>query len=457
MMKLSRGTARNILLYSVANYLHTGINAVANIFVSNILGPVNNGIISYFNAITTNVNQVVFGTFRSAVEREVPQIEDYQEKKHFAQQSFVISFVSSLLVSALFVAFGSFSVDSTMRFCSYMVAILSLVSCLSDFYRIWVKSLNRIPQVSIVMIITSLLIPVFAILFSYWFQLKGFWIGRIILQIVTFVCFLFASKEFFKVVPIEKTFLRKIFVSGGEIVLFGLFTTGITTMDRFFVKGALGLEQLGYYAIGAMVFTMLMLVPTSITGAVYPKFVGMVNQDLKNQVKQYSIYIDIVCLIVSYIVFFTIPYLIKWVMPGYHPSIPIIQVLLVAFVVYASTQLRYMDIIRKKSMKTLILYSGIAFFLGIIIFFVISKLTDSIIPFAWGTNACFVSLAVGVNLAWGKIYYGKRLRFALILIALCPVLALLPIFLAHNLFWGFLISLTLSFVIYFLRLSFFKI
>ncbi len=456
-MKVSRGTARNILLYSVANYLHTGINAVANIFVSNILGPVSNGIISYYNAITTNVNQVVFGTFRSAVEREVPQIEDYQEKRHFAQQSFVISFICALIVSVLFVVFGSFSSDPTMRFCSYMVAILSLVSCLSDFYRIWVKSLNRIPEVSIVMIVTSLLIPVFAILFSYWFQLKGFWIGRIILQVISLLCFLYASKELFKFVPIEKEFLKKIFVSGGEIVLFGLFTTGITTMDRFFVKGALGLEQLGYYAIGAMVFTMLMLVPTSITGAVYPKFVGMVNQDLKDQVKQYSIYIDIMCLIVSYIVYFTIPYLIKWVMPGYLPSIPIIQVLLVAFVVYASTQLRYMDIIRKKSMKTLIVYSGIAFILGIIIFLAISKLSDNIIPFAWGTNVCFVCLSVGVNLAWGKIYYGIRYRLALFLIALCPVIALSPLFFFHNIIMGLAISVALSVTLYLLRLSYFKI
>lgn len=456
-MKVSKGTAKNILLYSVANYLHTGINAVANIFVSNILGPVNNGIISYYNAITTNINNVVYGTFRSAVEREVPQIEEYEEKKHFAQQSFVISFICALFCSLLFVIFGSFSVDPTMRFCSYMVAILSLVSCLSDFYRIWVKSLNRIPQVSIVMIITSLLIPVFAILFSYWFQLKGFWVGRILLQVVTLGCFLLASKELFKFVPIEKTFLKKIFISGGEIVLFGLFTTGITTMDRFFVKGSLGLEQLGYYAIGAMVFTMLMLVPTSITGAVYPKFVGMVHQDLKEQVKKYSIYIDIMCLAVSYVVYFTIPYIIKWVMPAYVPSIPIIQVLLVAFVVYASTQLRYMDIIRKKKMMTLIIYAGIAFLLGIIFFFLISKVSNSIIPFAWGTNACFIFLSVGVNLAWGHIYYGNKRSIVLILIALCPVCALLPLFFVKKIIWGLAISVVSSIFLYLIRLKIIKI
>lgn len=455
-MRVSKGTAKNILLYSVANYLHTGINAVANIFVSNILGPVNNGIISYYNAIITNVNNVVFGTFRSAVEREVPQIENYDEKKHFAQQSFVVSFVSALLCSSFFIFLGAFSLDPAMRFCSYMVAILSLVACVSDFYRIWIKALNRIPQVSIVMIITALLIPVFAVLFSYWFQFKGFWVGRVLLQVITLGCFLFASKEFFRFVPIEKEFLKKIFISGGEIVLFSLFTTGITTMDRFFVKGSLGLEQLGYYAIGAMVFTMLMLVPTSITGAVYPKFVGMVHQDLTAQVKQYSIYIDVLCLVVSYIVYFTVPYLIRWIMPDYLQSIPIIQVLLVAFVVYASTQLRYMDIIRKKRMKTLILFSGLAFILGIIQFFIISKVSNSIIHFAWGTNACFVFLSLGVNLAWGQIYYGHRLSLAFLLITICPVIALLPLLIMHNVL-GFVVSLVVAAALYVIRLKIIKI
>ena len=145
----------------------------------------------------------------------------------------------------------------------------------------------------------------------------------------------------------KRNFLRR-FLYLVVRLCFSLFTTGITTIDRFFMKGAwfrttwiLCDRSNGIYYVDVGAYF--------ITGAVYPKFVGMVNQDLKDRVKQYSFYIEIMCLIVSYIVYFTIPYLIKWVMPEYLPSIPIIQVLIVAFVVYASTQLRYMDIIRKKA------------------------------------------------------------------------------------------------------------
>ena len=176
------------------------------------------------------------------------------------------------------------------------------------------------------------------------------------------------------------------------------------------------------------------------------------NQDLKDQVKRYSIFIDIMCITLSYLVYILIPHVIKWLMPGYVPSIPVIQVLLVAFVVYASTQLRYIDIIRKKSMKTLIVYAGVAFFLGIVIFFIISNLSDNILHCAWGTNICFILLTIGVNLAWGRIYYGKKYRGALMLIALCPVVAMLPLFLIQHGLLGVAVSFGISVLFYLMRL-----
>ena len=454
-MRISKGTAKNIVLYSIANYLHTGINAVANIFVSNILGPVNNGIISYYNAITTNINHVVYGTFRSAVEREVPQMGAYDDKKKYAGQAFAINFVISVSISLIFLIIGLFTVEPVMKYCYFFVAVLSLITCISDFYRVWVKSLNRIPQVSVIMIIVSLLIPVFTVLFSSWFSLNGFWLGRIILQVISLICFCVASREIFRFASIEFSFLKRIFISGGEIILYNMFTTGITTMDRFFVKGALGLEVLGYYAIGAMASSMLMLVPSSITGAIYPKFVGMVKQDLKQQVCVYSIYIDIICIVVSYIVFLVIPSLIRWVMPLYVPSIPIIQLLLVSFVAHASTQLRYIDMIRKKNMRNLIFYSGAAFVLGILGFALISKVFDSIAPFAWGTNICFVFLAIGVNLAWLRMYKKTNKNYFIsFFITACPLLTLIPLFVFESTILSLGVSISVFSVLYSIRLKF---
>jgi O-antigen/teichoic acid export membrane protein len=428
-MLVSKKTANNIALYSIANYLHTAINAVSNIFVSNILGPTYNGVISYYNAINTNVDQVVFSTFRSSVERDVPQIEGAEQKFKYAQQAFVLNFISAVLFSLFFVIYGLQTTDHVMSMSAYMMAVFNLVRCYSDFYRVWNKSLNKIPLVSIIMIITSLLIPVFAVLFSYLFSIEGFWIGRILLQAITLFCFLFVSKEFFRLCKPNFSVLKQIFVSGGEIVIFALFVSGIQTMDKYFVKGALGLEALGYYAIGSMVFMMLMLVPSSVTGAVYPRFVGMVHENLKDKIKKYSIYIELLCVLVALIVYIIIPYLIEWFMPKYVNSIGVVRILLIAFVSYASVQLRYIDIIRKKNMKQLITRALVAFVIGLLCFIIVSRTDSNMSVYAWVTSLCFVFLGVGVNLAWGKTYdycLGKRLY--LVLIALFPAVCMIPMF-----------------------------
>lgn len=428
-MIINKRTTSKIILYSIANYIHTVINAISNIFVSNILGPTYNGVISYYNAILTNVDQVVFSTFRSSVEREVPQIENGEQKIKYAQQAQVLNFYSSLFFSVFFLFFGLFETTPFMRTSAYMVSFFSFFRSTSDFYRIWNKSLNRISLVSTIMIITSMLIPVFAILFSYWFSLHGFWIGRIILQIVTLSCFIIISKEFFKLCKPDFSIIKKLLISGGEIVMFSLFVSGIQTMDKYFVKSAMGIEQLGFYAIGSMIFTMLMLIPYSITGAVYPRFVGMVNDNLEPQVRKFSIYIEILCVFAAVIVYQIIPFLIKSFMPLYEKSILIVRILLIAFVSYSSVQLKYIDIIRKKNMKQLIFNVAIAFILGILLYVFIYKYFASIENFAWGTSLCFFMLSLGVNFSWARTYhYGFRRNVLLAFFSIIPTLMLVPLF-----------------------------
>lgn len=65
-------TFKDIVYYSFATYLYTAFDSVSNLFISKILDPTSLGVINYFNAIDSNVNNVLYGTVRSAVKREVP-------------------------------------------------------------------------------------------------------------------------------------------------------------------------------------------------------------------------------------------------------------------------------------------------------------------------------------------------------------------------------------------------
>ena len=424
--------AKNILTYSIASYLYTAINAISNIFVSNILGPTANGIISYFNAINSNIDKVIYSTLRSSVERTVPQIDDLEKQIEYAQNAFTLNIYSSIIVSIGFVIYGLCASDYIIQISAYFMSIFNLVHAISEFYRTWNRSLNKIKMVSIVMILVALLIPVCSILFSLLFGIYGFWSGRVVLQLVALFVFLFFTKETIRYCRLQKDVVRKIIISGGEIVVFSFFTSAFHTIDKYFVKAFVGLESLGYYSVGAMVFTMLMLVPHSVTGAVYPKFVSMVNRNLFYEVKKYSVYIVTVCIAVSLLVFILAPTLIELFMPKYTQSVPIIRILLIAFVSYSSVQLPYIDIIRKKKVPALIKNCTVSFIITLIAFFIVSYQQPSIAVYAWCNVLGFCLLAGSIIYTWQTMYEIKKsnTKFLEILEFFAPAIIMSPLYLA---------------------------
>lgn len=401
---VNKGRVTNIFLYSIGNYLYVGINAISNIFISNILGPTGNGIISYFNAISVNINNVIYGTVRSSVERTVPALKGFDEKKTYAQEAFSLNFVFTLLVSLFFVVLGGVSNNSLIRESAFFVAILNPITSIADFYRIWTKSLNRINIVSWIMIVSAILIPIFAILFSYFFHLKGFWIGRILLQSVVLLLYIIISIYTFKITIPRNDTVKRILISGGEILLFTLIVTAINTVDKFFVKYSLGVTELGYYSLGTMLFSMLILLPSSIIGAIYPSFVAKVNENLKEQVIKYTSIMEFGSFVIAISLYYIVPFVVELFLPLYQDSIPIIRILLIAFITYSSVQFKYIDMVRKRRMKSLILFSLPALLCAIIAFFVISIVGSDIIVYSFVTSICYVILSIGVNISWCLTY-----------------------------------------------------
>lgn len=122
-------------------------------------------------------------------------------------------------------------------------------------------------------------------------------------------------------------------------------------------------------------------------------------------------------------------------MPKYLPSIPIVRILLIAFVSYSSVQLRYIDVIRKKRMSVLIKWTAAAFILSISMFIVTAKLTSNINHFAWCVSVCFIFLSAAVNLSWSIINeYTFIQRFKLFFLTLVPVFVMLPLYIELNIF-----------------------
>lgn len=392
---------KEIGMYMIANYAYIGINAISNLFVSQMLGPSILGAISYFNAIDSNLNSFVLGIIRSSMEREIPQIFDDVEKKEFGEKAFTLNLILISIFSLLYLTIGVFSSSTVMYQCAMWVCVLSFIKGLYDCCRIWHKSNFNILEVSYIMLITAFAIPPIVLILSFYYSYNGFWFGRILLVLVS-LAVIYKWMPSFKLKKINQSFIRHIIVSGGPIILLGFIQTVYQTFDKYIINYRLGLEELGYYSIGAMAFSMMLLLPQSFVGAIFPRFVARKDEDLKSLVFKYSTIIQLTTVALSIIGLNFLPGIIRWCLPQYEPSIPVLKMFFIGFVAYSSCQMKYVDLIRTKRIKELLSYSTIPFIISIILFCIYAVKTYNIIDMAFLTSINFFMLSTAINIAWCK-------------------------------------------------------
>lgn len=393
---------KEISLYMIANYAYVGLNAISNIFVSNLLGPTVLGAISYFNAIDSNLNSFVLGIIRSSVEREIPQLKEEKKKREFGESAFTLNLIFIVLFSILYLIISIFSEQPIMQDCALWLCSLSFVKGLYDFCRIWHKANFNITQVSTIMLISALVTPPTILASSYLFNYNGFWLGRIVIVLIS----LFIILRWMPRIHLRKPsikFVKFILVSGGPIILFGLIQTVYQTLDKYILNNKLGLEELGYYSIGAMAFTMMLLLPQSFVGAIFPRFVARKDEDLRSMVSKYSYYLQLMAVFLSTVGIIVLPPLIRLWLPQYLPSIPVLNTFFLGFVAYSSCQLKYIDLIRTKYIKELLAFCIVPFVISLFLFVIFENSSYGICEMALLTSFNFFMLSTGVNIAWCKV------------------------------------------------------
>lgn len=144
------------------------------------------------------------------------------------------------MVSFVYLTIAIFSEDNLIRYSASTVAVLNLIKGGTDFYKSWHKSLDHIRSVSLVMIFSALLIPVFVILFSHVWGLEGFWYGRIVVQGLTFIVYFYLLYFVFTLKKISLEFIVYVLKSGGILVLFSLIRFPVSNDGQICNKGSTG-------------------------------------------------------------------------------------------------------------------------------------------------------------------------------------------------------------------------
>lgn len=381
---------KDSFLYSTGNYLFQISSLITNVLVNRILGPSMAGVITFVTSIDQNVD-MLYRPLRSSLERELPKLrqENLNEAKEFEQSVFFYNYIFILVGSLVFTIFLIISSNYYIRIaCSFFI-IINVFKALSFLYRIYLKSLSQFYFIAIALTVISIIQPFSTYYLAKYFQLSGFYVSRIFLFALTcFIMFLFI-KDYPKYVSnFNIKIFGKIFMIGFPLVAYSIITTLLTTIDSFFIKQYLTLQELGYYGIGIMIVHAFLLFPDSIYGSYFPKFIVKEGYQHHNVMLLTHIVRILVIFLIA-VCFFSIPVFIKLVLPDFEPSILICKILLLAFYFASIHQMFYYNLVRLKKVRYVNFFTVILLVILLPVYYIIIDLFKSIEAVAFVTVISF--------------------------------------------------------------------
>lgn len=436
---------KNSILYSFGNYIFRFSSVITNIVVNNILGVTMAGAISYINAIDQNVD-LLYSPIRAALERELPRLRKNNtlEATIFAETSFLLNYILILVGSIIYLFIYLASNNEYVKYAALFFIFLNVVKALAALLRIYHKSLFNFKHISITLLVIAIIQPVIIIPLVNIYDYNGFFIGRIIIFSITFLILI----KFLIYVPkikfnIELKIVKHIYIIGFPLVLYSIISILIITVDKFFIEKYLSLEDLGFYSIGTMAFQVLLLLPTSIYGAYYPKFMTKEGEQQK-KILIISKIVKTVMLPFIAIAWVLIHPMINIVLPEFLPGTKAAKILFIAFYFAGTYQMYYMDLIRKRKLMKVNLYAGAVVIISIPVFWFATNYGNGIEWVALTTTLSFFLLSsINIALSQKEMKLNFTYRIKTLLLNLVYLFPLIPMFVI-DFFYNYEYSLRLE-------------
>jgi O-antigen/teichoic acid export membrane protein len=392
---LSNKNVKDSVLYTSGNYFFRISLLISNLIASQILGPAITGVVTYINAIDQNIN-IGYSTVRASLEREIPKLNstgNTAEAQKFASSSFMLSYLMFLIGSLFYFILYSINTDYYIKItCLFFIAI-NFLKALSDLLRVYHKSIYNFSAITLTLFIVSLIQPLLVLYAVNEYFYIGFLWTRIFLYGASVFLFIILLKKYPKFVfHLDFKYFKRLFVVGLPIVIFGLIMTILVTIDKFYISHALGDSMLGYYSIGALIFQVILVLPESMYGSYFPKFITYDgNQD--EQINKLSTLIRLIIIPVTFLAWLFIPIFIQLILPKFVLGILSAKILIFSVYFAASYQMYYYEIIRLNKFRRLLIGSGAILLFSFGLYSSIHYFFDSIEQYAFANVLVFLVFA----------------------------------------------------------------
>ena len=216
---------------------------------------------------------------------------------------------------------------------------------------------------------------------------------------------------------VDLSAVRRTLTLGVPLIVLGVLETVFLSVDRWVIVARLSETQLGYYALGIMASNMITLIPGSVASVVYPRMLerfgtsgepmslrGLLIGPTRAVATLMAILIGGAVLI--------LPSIIRFFLPKYAPSIPVLMLLIPGafFCATASIPASFVTAINKQ--HWLMAIQGVCIGLGLILSITFVSLGWGILGVAVSTFVTYVVYGVGYIVLSARFAVRTRIEIA---------------------------------------------
>ncbi|MDA2923044.1 hypothetical protein MYX65_00055 [Acidobacteria bacterium AH-259-L09] len=325
-------------LYTFANSWAAGLALIASIAARTLVVPAAFGASAYVRSICTYLGSYN-GVYRNAIDREVPSYRAQGKSESVdsvLEVSYTLLFLSVLLESAVLGGIALVVQDLFLRLAFFTMAVVNFFDSLAIADKITLKATVRFRALAAVQLIGSVPQATVLIIFSWLWGFYGYFLALAAAAAIRLAISRFFLKQGWRAYlfgALEWSIVRDVLSVGTGIALLTLTRQLALTLDRFFVVGFLSLTDLGYYSLGSSMVSTLFLLPNSISGAFFPRMMGLFSTGQLNQVRNTAWNLQATIVLTMAVAFgglaLVISPMVEFVLPDYLPAVPVFEIMII--------------------------------------------------------------------------------------------------------------------------------
>lgn len=256
---------RNIFQYASSNIIIQALNLVFSVIVIRLLSLPDLGKYNLAKGLALGF-QYASLSFRYGLDRRLPRTSETVG----ASQLTTVIFINTV-IAGLFLLCILFLYRFDLVFALYCTG--GLVFSVFSLYKIFFRGTGQLKafvQSNLVAGLSTILLPLAGL---WWNGLTGLAAGYFIACIVTTIAYGKKYFSLFSKIRFHRPYLQKLFFVGLPLYISSLFVFCSDYLDRFMIDFFLNRETVGEFSIVMLLYSVMILVPSSILEMTYPDYI----------------------------------------------------------------------------------------------------------------------------------------------------------------------------------------